>query len=625
MRIFPVLIFCLCFNLASAQDYDSVVNQREWAQFLTYKDVSNFQFKTQTEDTALDFVHRVLPLKQNQIAWQHPGPYYSPYRILEFSLPATDHFQVFPGVMNVNHLQSENIRFYSSRYPRTDLKYSQGGDGLLFIKAEHSQNISKNWLVGLNYVRNRVQNRFYQNMAEQNLQRMTNTFSAQLFTRFRTENLKYEVLADYTWNKSKIQETGGITNSAEFDSLNSRQRRFGGTAYLSDAQNQFLEKSIHLVQMYRDGSRKVKDGDTLVTDTTYNNIKSQWVHEFYFRNNQYRFTDDAPNEELYPVRNISLKAFDSVRCQTISNSLHRMGLIKGNGRYDIAVEHELIRVLQLNGYTSVYSNVHVIQDWKIAIGRLKLRPSGNWTVNGYNKGDWNLKFAANSSIGKAKIKASLTSIRKRPDYNYQFYVSNYYWWFNDLAKTNYQSLDLFIGSKGKKLSLEPSVTVVQGYVYLNESGDVEQNSSTFLIQKVKAIVLLNLGKKWRWNNELLYQKSGSDVWRTPDFSAHTNLFVEGKLFHGNMFARIGAEAWWMSSFKGYTYDPALRNYKLSSTAVGGFPQADVYVDMHVSTVKLFVLVENISQGNFKSDWFLQPAYPMIGRVIRFGVQWRLSN
>jgi hypothetical protein len=103
------------------------------------------------------------------------------------------------------------------------------------------------------------------------------------------------------------------------------------------------------------------------------------------------------------------------------------------------------------------------------------------------------------------------------------------------------------------------------------------------------------------------------------------LYKEGFLFKKNMWTRFGVDVSYFSEFQGYGYNPVVRQFTLARGNIGGYPIIDVFLNAQVQTMTLFASLQHAGQGFFINDAFSAENYPLIGRAVRFGVQWRLFD
>jgi len=58
---------------------------------------------------------------------------------------------------------------------------------------------------------------------------------------------------------------------------------------------------------------------------------------------------------------------------------------------------------------------------------------------------------------------------------------------------------------------------------------------------------------------------------------------------------------------------------------GDYPMIDFFIHMKIKTARIFLKVENLSDGIFANRYFLTPHYPQAGRLLQFGLSWRFFD
>lgn len=621
-RLLLTILLGLSFLRASAQNFDTTLVEVDWQHYQTASRMEEMNFDDLQEDTQMWRPHMVVPGLENRVGWLDQGGYLSPMYSTEYHLRTGTHLELVPNPLESSYLKPDSIRFYSGKVPRTNLKYAQGTGNLIHLKAEHDQQVGKGLSVGLNYQRNKIQNLFYDNLPQFDEERMSNGYGLQLYSRFKTANLKYEAMADYTWNKYIIQETGGVVDFNRMDTLTGRQRQYSNSAELSDAENLFKQRSFTLRQFFRDGPRTIRSGDSLVTDTTYTAVQGQWLHIFKYTSVSNRFEDNGYNEEIYPNRYLSLTTTDSAHLTSVNNQVYRIQRIQ-QGVLKVGMDYEVGQLKQINGYQLDLSNLRLAGSYSSAVAKISL----NVALAGYYAGDA-LATGEVRAIQTTDRKADLRLIgvysKRRPSFNEQFFLSNYLTWNRSMSSMEQTRLEGRI-NLFNQVVISAAYNTVMNMVYVDSSGMPQQLDELVGIPQLKVEVCsLALGKL-RFRMYSMYQPITQPELHLPDLIAYANLYVEGKLFKKNMFARMGVDAYYTSSFDGVWYDPSSRLFRNTSQTAGGYPLLNAYLNMHVKTMQLFVVGEHLLQGTTSNDWQSLPGYPMRARSLRLGAVWRLFD
>ncbi len=636
-RAFAILVFLILqlagFN-AAGQVLDTIFPSKEKSRYLYNYQLLELDSATQIEDTVNENTHRIHPLVDREIGFMDLGLFGTPAYVFRLTSTPVETFDHGVHSMSPNFFNSDSIKLYRSPTPRTLLKYGQGNSELIYLVAEHSQNIFERWNFGLNYRRIKVQNWYYDNIDGLTLARIPNNYNFSAYSRFYTQNRKYEVVATYTWNKATIAETGGIMDTEKFDTLDRRTKQYFNSGYLSGASNIFKESNASFTQYFRFGNSKIEIKDNPDTVGVKDTIKTftpkgHFYHKFQYHKSAFYFTDDAPNMEYYPVRLIGISTNDSFITNRFTN---RFGLFllpsEKAPRLDLSIDHDWIQINQ-SGY--IKDKIH--QLWlngKISqslFGQTVLF-TGRYATLGYNAGDIHfkgkLRLQNRDSAHQLSVTGNVQYSRFRPSYMQSYFVSNHYQWHNDFRRTGY-----VMGNAGIKylhhIELDGTFERFDDPVVFNEQGLPEQFASV----QILSARLSNRIDMWRFhlkNTGLLKLVPEDSPIRYPLFTFKESFYYEGYFFKRNMLTRVGIDFYYYSLFKGNYYNPATRQYQLQNDfEIGNYPLFDLFITGKIRTVDIFFVYRHANAGLSGYDYYASPRYPQISSSARLGLSWRLYN
>ena len=624
LRNLTFVFFILIAFGASAQLFDTTVYHSDLSTFVRAMDTENLDFKENQEDTSLHFGHRLNPFTQENQLRLHTGRIASPSMSIAPKLPQAGSFQYANELFSPWFQVTDSTKFYHSNTPRTFLQYSQGTGKLLYFVAEHSQKIASNWSFGLNYSRIKSHNLYYNNLPKYNEERITNLFTANVYSHFHTINRKYEVFVNFINNNNTVKETQGVSNPFNFDLYTGRAKTYSGIANLPDAQNQMRTRELVVQQYFRPGSRQIQvDDTTTIADTTTKNIKSQCFHKLSISRQIIQFTDNDPNLNLYPERLLSLVTNDSNYFSRISNTLGR-SFVVGKSTLKYYLNHEWLYVNQLSLHQSKLNNLRIGSMWSGVLGKLRSSFQGDYCVAGFNQSDFLVAYNIRTQYEKFNYHIDLNYIKQRPNYTDQFFVSNYAYWNQRLGQTTWTNARLKVSYLEDKLIIGGQFRPIQSMVYYDTSGRPSQMDQT--VNYANAFVEWKLEwKQFHWDQTGQYQYSSSTNLPVPEFASRSRIYKEGHLFNKNMFARFGVDITYFSTFTAPSYNPTIRQFALSNKVTGGYPVFDIFFHAKVKTMELFASTHHMSQGYFIGDSYSDYTYPLIGRTFQFGVNWRLFD
>ena len=150
------------------------------------------------------------------------------------------------SIYDVYQLMPDNIKYYNTRSPYTDMNIVMGGNNRSITEARYSRNINPNLNVGFD---------FHGLFIDKQLQssgkgdRIVLKNSYDVYSHFHSKNGKYELLFNFVRNLHKVNEYGGVLVSN--DSLISAYFEDDVSIDLEFALARELRTNFHLFQQYK--------------------------------------------------------------------------------------------------------------------------------------------------------------------------------------------------------------------------------------------------------------------------------------------------------------------------------------------------------------------------------------
>ncbi|MCB9261135.1 MAG: hypothetical protein H6607_02010 [Flavobacteriales bacterium] len=619
-QILTVVACLLAQQLYGQHFFDTTHYKSDLSGYLTKSAIEKFNFELQTEDTLLKNVHILNKEKQTDLNFINLGRIASPTKGVEPSMVDNGTFHLNDQNPTKYYFKNpDSIKYYESNTPRTNFKYAQGTANLLLIEAEYSQNLNKYWSYGLDYSRIKCNNLFFGNLDFFNREKMSDLYATNVFSHFRTEKRNYELLAHYTSNKLTLKETNSILNDSAFYTYSGRNRFFSAEAAFAKATNVFWNKSAGFTQYFRNSLN-----DSLaLADSQNTKVKNQWFHTFEYRTEKTLFSDPNPNTDLYPIRHFTLTTKDSTKLYSFINKIGK-NIRTQNTFTTLFVQHEYNNVSVLSLYKSKFQHLRLAASFDRKFEKLSLKSAFQTDVMGFYKSDYQATIRTQIPIKKFYFTTGITSQKRRPDYLSQFFASNNYLWHQRLSSVTTNQIICQM-SYPNKFSVGFIFRHATNFVYFDSSGYRKQWNDAFKYSKFWLSHHTKIGNSWHLHQRISVQNSLAEVLPVPRLSYTGRIYKEGFLFKKNMYGRAGVQAGYYSAFDGYTYNPLIRRYVVSHQSIGGYPVIDFFVDVKVKTVKLFVSLENVSQGFFENDTYSAFGYPQMSRMVNFGIDWRMFN
>src|ERR1700712_1542724 len=205
-------------NLTGDQEIDAVRKKEEGKRdSVTF----NSKFIRVTNERLLSDSTQVFPLDTGLVNFENYSPLYQPRspkiglgnlglaeRSLLFEPSKTIGFDVGQHFLDAYMFLPQDVQYYKSRVPYTNLSLYSSGVKEQYFKVIHSQNINPQLNVGfnLNFIGSRG---FYPVQGSSDL-------TGALFSWYESKSKRYNLLANYTFNNLKAPENGSIQNDTIF-------------------------------------------------------------------------------------------------------------------------------------------------------------------------------------------------------------------------------------------------------------------------------------------------------------------------------------------------------------------------------------------------------------------------
>jgi hypothetical protein len=251
--------------------------------------------------------------------------------------------------------------------------------------------------------------------------------------------------------------------------------------------------------------------------------------------------------------------------------------------------------------------------------------TGKYYVQGYRFGDFELKGKMEKPIIIAKdtsflrLSGSMNNIT--PDYFYNHYFSNHFSWNNNFNRLYELRLGANYDNPGLKFNAGFRYSIVNNFVYLNESSLPDQANSGFsvveaFINKDFKIGILNI-KNW-----VTYQKTTTTKYlHLPDLMARNVIYLEG-IYAKVLNYHFGVDTRYETKYFGDYYNPALGMFYVQQTEqIGDYPWMELFADLKIKRTRFYVKYSNVGKMFLKGGYFRSPHYPEQPALLGFGVSW----
>ncbi len=621
----------LCPLVVSAQVVDSSIAVPQGKVRVTYLNNLNHSPDLLLEtDTLLTGLQREF----NPYYYNNLGNLGSPVVPLVWSAPRVAGFRFGFNQWDFLRLTSENIGYYNTQNPFSELFYVQGSarEKLQVINALHTQNIMPNWNASFRLRREGSIGYYEQQNARHG--------NLGLNTWYRSPNRRYLVAASAIFNSFSFEENGGLRDAGLFaDERVSGSQRQGQPFRLRDARQAFDDKDFNIQQFLYFGpteTRRVKsDSDSVAVIVLKPRFYLMQQSNYYSMDYAYR--DTLPTLTFYRLTSDTLITKDAYGYSNFSNkvgfgytftdsAMVRNYSLQAYLKYDHINTH-----LKRSEYDSRYNNTSLGFNGQ-KLGKFNVAFSGELVLKGFNGGDF---FVDGSTTAKLLPSLKLSNItlygrlqNYSPAYTERYFISNHFSWINTgFTQTQTISAGGYIWDNPTALRLGANYTAATNFVYWGKDTQPQQASTALHYFQLNAARNFVLGNFHFYHN-LTYQKQlQGDFIRIPDFVVRTSYFYQNRVFrHKPLLLQVGFDLGYNSAYTGYSYMPGLSKFYLQDSAIiGNYPVFDAWLAGQVKRFMIFFKVEHVTEGLFGASYFNAVNYPVSPRTIRFGLKWRFFN
>ncbi|MDD5569712.1 MAG: hypothetical protein PHD97_00995 [Bacteroidales bacterium] len=582
-------------------------------------------------DTGLTNVQIFDPVYKTDNFYRSLGNLGSPYFPLSFSFDYFDYSDFGRNPYSIYCIKNDSIRYFNTDKAFTELFYVNGLKKENIFHVFHTQNISRNFNIGINCQIINAPGYFF---------RQRNDYTDfLLFGHFISKNMRYQVLFSGMLDKIKIQENGGIQNDTTFEEgLNKDLLLYA--VNLSDVQNLIRRKSFYLKQFYDISVEKKYKIINDSTKKTYIIPKQRILHSVFLEEKSFVYSDKADSSntfyENYFVNQSS--AFDSINILKLENSLNwnifekdSAKNILGKININIGCKHQLIKLFQTyTGIDTVFQNVFselavYSENGKKSFWEIK----GEYGINGYNTGDYKAEFTIAKYFNKDSSNCSALILNggisnSTPEYFLQHYKSNHFVWNNDFGK--YSKVYSGLSFLYKSLTLKVDYYMLDKIICFNAFASPYQLNLPVNVVKGEVVKNFKLGK-FHLDNHLVYQYSDAEnIIRIPEFITKNSFYVNFKMFRKALQSSLGFDVLYYSEYYANAYMPATSTfYPQYKKETGNYPYVDFFFIAKIKRARIFLKSEHLNAGFTGYDFYNFFHYPSSARTFKFGISWIMLN
>ena len=526
------------------------------------------------------------------------------------------------------------IRYFKTNKAYSEINYHLAAGKEQQITVALSENIFKNWNVGLDFNR----------LGSQGFLKNGTTFhnNVDLYSWFHSENNRYNLLASATWNSIRNLMNGGVHSDSLYDhTIISNLALQGLLVNLSDAEHHFRSHEFSLKQFYDLGFRTEENSSDTVNKYHFHPA-FRLGYAISLEERSFTSIDNNPGS-YYRNTFYTSTTLDSLHSYELRNrvSLSSPGIFKNHPdqlrpfNYSIAWEHQWIRYSQFAKQDLQF--LDAIMHNNLLEGNLCTREdsnkifaalTGQYIFEGVNNGNYKADLSIQLPLNQfGDLHASGQLVMKSPEFIYQRYYSNHFIWDTPASyeKSKWKYISIRYALSNYHLSTGAEVTSVSNLIYLDSTASPMQ--STHEIQIMKYDLTKNFKfRKIHFNNSFIVQKVNDDEIHLPSFISVQSLFYESFFYNKALLLQTGFDFHFHSFYYADAFMPATGLfYWQAEKKTGGYPLVDFFINFRIKTARFFVKLENIGDNIIDKGYYLTPHYPMQGMTLKFGVNWRFFD
>lgn len=536
------------------------------------------------------------------------------------------------------YLEKEQINYYNVATPMTELFFKTTLEEGQLLDANLAFNTSRRLNFSIGYIGFRSFGKYNDTQIE------SGNFITT--TNYLSKNGRYALRAHIAAQNITSEENGGL--SQKEDQFESGDEDFINRprvdVYLGDANNKILGKRYYLDHTYK-LVRKQLDS------TRFEKTSLSIGHTFDYETKYYQFVETA-SDTLFGDAILSaindkaiLKTFyNEVNAEFYNRTLGRLTGGVNVYNYDYYFNS---RFIEANG-TVIPSRLNgtelgLVGKYAKRIGQFDFLADLNYNISGELAGNIFNASAAYSLNKSNKLRFSLHTSTRMPNFNYLLYQSEYlnYNWNNSEVFEKERASSL----KGELLSktwgnLMVKYSNLDNYTYFtpvsdDEIGDDLENAFIKPLQEGNSVSHLKVKYEKEFkvgmfalNNTIMYQNVTQDtqVLNVPQLVTRNTLYFSSDVFEKAMYLQTGITFKYFSSYNMNGYNPVLGEfYVQNKEELGGYPLLDFFINARIKQTRIYLKAEHFNASFSGYDYYAAPNYPYRDFVIRFGLVWNFFS
>jgi len=543
----------------------------------------------------------------------------------------------------------EQSRFYNTTKPYSEVGYLLGSNAEQMINAVVSENITRNWNASFQY-------RLINSPGTYGNQN-TNHHNYRFTSWYQSNNKRYQAFLLLLGSKLESAESAGITNDNDLESATYTNRYTIPTNI--GAPNKYSSSpfgvTIPTGTFYTNGTFLLRQQydiiglkDSLVTDSVVIPLfypKFRAEQTINYSTYHERFQDYNPQFPYY-VDNLdfvatpdTLSLSDLWHNLTNDFSLYSFPDSKNPQQFlKAGVSFQNMKGEYNSGNLTLY-NVFLHGEYRNKTRNKKwdIEANGNFYVNGYNAGDYNVYLSLQRQISKnlGYLQVGFENVNRKLAMAWTRQSSFGFGVYQDFNKENVIHLFGSLQQPRLQLTLSGNYYLVTNYPYFYNYYIAAQESNPFNVLVVTA------DKRFALTRHLILRMMASLQKVAGNSPVHIPLFVttgqigyEGNLGFKSLMLAAGLEFKYNTPYKADGYSPMISQwFTQDSTIAQKLPDITAYINFRIRSFVAYVRAENLNTAQvtdafgfgFTNVNFVAPSYPYAGLKFRLGIYWSFIN
>ena len=543
----------------------------------------------------------------------------------------------------------ENVPFYNSKKPLTNLTYLESGQKRYreeHFELVHSQNITPSLSANVSYKARSTMGRYDWQRTKNHALSVGAAYTGK----------RYSVHAAYMNNMVDTRENGGVVGEwAIADTVFEMPSGVPMRLASSEAHNHYRNHSVFVKQAYAIPFERVTEYDFSIADLSAMYIGHQFEYNSWskvytdkkasYTNERGSYDDDGnyipTTHEYYDDWFINPETTrDSISERLISNKIFvqvqpwdrygAVSTIDGGVGFDI----HTYSYLRLKDYVRGNMTRDKRTSWYVygaASGMIKRyadwRADVKYHPSGYRGGD--LSVGAEITL-RAFIREHPLILTGRfrqelrsPSYWHENLFSNHYVWFNSFGKESETRFEVNFSVPDIALELGAWQGVVKNMIYYGNDSRVAQNPGIVSLTSLYARKDFRIAGFHLDHRALVQITSDEHVLPVPTFSAYLSYYYEFWVKRDVLRVQVGLDGRFNTAYYAPGYNPALSAfYNQREVKIGNYPYIDAFISAKWKRMRILLKVQHLNMNLFGNGEYFQVArYPLNPRMFKLGISW----